>query len=155
MTCANRHIPTPDPDKSRDVLEENVLLSLIRAHAHIQDQHHQVFREHGLTAQQYNVLRILHVRGQHGLCSSEISALMTTRVPDMTRLLDRMERDGLLERQRSEADRRMVKVFLHSKGRELCQKLDQPLVMSSQQLLAHLSREQQLQLQSLLDSLYR
>ncbi|MBF2054999.1 MAG: MarR family transcriptional regulator [Candidatus Sericytochromatia bacterium] len=154
MPCANRHIPTPHPERVRDVREENVILSLIKAYGHLQTVHHAVFREHGITAQQYNVLRILYVRGEQGLCSAEIAPLMTTRVPDMTRLLDRMARDGLLERVRSEDDRRMVKVFLCDKGRQICMQVDQPLVDSSREALKKLAPAEQNALKALLDKIY-
>lgn len=153
MSCANRHIPEADPERSRDVLEENVLLSLAKAYNHIHEHHLKLFKEFGITPQQYNVLRILHVRGANGLCNSEISDLMTTRVPDITRLIDRMERDQLLKRVRSEADRRMVSIFLLDKGREICTQLDTPLVEHSRSLLAHFTESEQQLLKQLLDKM--
>lgn len=153
MYCATRQIPDPDPDRNRDVLAENVVLSMMKAHNFLQEQHLRLFKNYGITAQQYNVLRILFVRGENGLCNSDISALMVTRVPDMTRLIDRMERVGLLKRIRSEDDRRMVAIYLLDKGRDLCQRIDKPLLDSQFKCMNKLTEDEQKQLQILLDKL--
>lgn len=155
MSCANRQISTAQSERSRDVLAENTILSLIKAHNYIQEQHLQLFKRFGITPQQYNVLRILYVRGEQGLCNSEIANLMITRVPDMTRLIDRMERDQLLKRVRSENDRRMVSIFLLERGRELCEAVDNPLLETVERLMSKLSPAEQEQLLALLERVYR
>src|SRR5580765_6665959 len=78
-----------------------------------------------LTLHQYNVLRIL--RGSHpaGLPSGEIASRMVTRDPDITRLVDRLERRGLVMRLRGREDRRVVQVQITANGLELLRSLDQ------------------------------
>lgn len=79
----------------------------------------------GLTAVQYNVLRILRGAGEQGRTCSEIGERLITRDPDVTRLLDRMEQRGWLERRRSSDDRRVVRAHLSPEGRSLVDGLDQ------------------------------
>lgn len=153
MPSQPRSLPPVDPARVRDIPEESVILSLIKAYNHVQTEQLKLFKRFELTPQQYNVLRILYVRGEQGLCNTDIASLMVTRVPDMTRLIDRMARDGLLERRRSEFDRRMVKIHLLPRGRERCQRIDAPLVKMTQDLMKHYSREEQSQLKRLLDKL--
>ena len=77
----------------------------------------QLLKPHGLTGTQYNVLRILNGAGPEGLCGTDIGARMVSRVPDMTRLLDRMAEAGLLVRERDPEQRRLVRATLTDAGR--------------------------------------
>jgi DNA-binding MarR family transcriptional regulator len=81
----------------------------------------------GLTAAQYNVLRILRGAGRTGLACREIGERMISRDPDITRLLDRMEKRGLITRERQSDDRRVVKTCVTAKGLEILKTLDQPI----------------------------
>ena len=85
----------------------------------------------GITAQQYNVLRILRGSEPHGLSRNELRDRMLTRMPDVTRLLDRMEEAGLVERVRGEEDRRLVTTQITKSALELLAKLD-PVVAADQ-----------------------
>jgi DNA-binding MarR family transcriptional regulator len=89
-------------------LEQEAFLSLGRTWASLEHELGEVLRDHGITPTQYNVLRILQGAGAKGLCRSEIMDRMITRVPDATRLLDRMETAGLIARARDAEDRRFV-----------------------------------------------
>ena len=84
-----------------------------------------------LTGPQYNVLRILRgaerSNGGMGLPCSEIGARMVTRDPDMTRLLDRIEKRGLVARARDEQDRRVVNVRITAEGQRVLKSLDRPV----------------------------
>jgi DNA-binding MarR family transcriptional regulator len=82
---------------------------------------------HELTLQQYNVLRILRGAGAAGLPTLEIGARMIERTPGITRLLDRLEAKGLVERERSAADRRQVLCRLAPAGDKLLARLDKPV----------------------------
>ena len=75
-------------------------------------QAEQVIKTAGLTAAQYNVLRILRGAGPAGLACREIGERMISRDPDITRLLDRMEKRNLITRKRQSDDRRVVKTFV-------------------------------------------
>ena len=99
-------------------------VSLIRAGAMLRDDMEQMLKPHGLTDQQYNVLRILRGAGAGGLCRNEIRDRMLNRSSDMTRLLDRMEAAGLVQRSREVEDRRMVLTRITDHGLSLLASLD-------------------------------
>ena len=104
-----------------------------------------------LTTQQYNALRIL--RGSHPtkLSCGEISERMIDRDPDVTRLVDRLAKRGLVTRSRSRQDRRVVEVGITEKGLALVKSLDEHVLRLPKALLGHLGPERVQQLKSLLD----
>jgi DNA-binding MarR family transcriptional regulator len=87
----------------------------------------RVVKSTGLTSAQYNVLRILRGAGREGLACREIGERMISRDPDITRLLDRMEKHELITRERQSDDRRVVKTFVTPAGLQLLKTLDQPV----------------------------
>jgi DNA-binding MarR family transcriptional regulator len=100
-------------------------LSVVRTAAVIQDDVERFLKPYGITGTQYNVLRILRGAEPNGLCRNEVRDRMLTRMPDMTRLLDRMEEAGLVVRTRGERDdRRMVLTRISTQGRKLLADLD-------------------------------
>lgn len=136
--------------RSRDILAENLYVQLIKTQEKLQSAPLQLMRKFGITPQQYNVLRVLYVRGEFGLSPSEIIPYMINRVPDMTRLLDRLERDKFIRRERSETDRRKIKVYLNHEGEKLCEELDQPLIKTVQEVFNCLDPQEQRTLYQLL-----
>ena len=94
-------------------LEQEVYLSILRTASELSYAVDQFFRPFGITSSQYNVLRILRGAGVDGLCRNEISERMVTATPDMSRLLDRMEKAGWVTRERAEGDRRQVSTLHH------------------------------------------
>lgn len=86
-----------------------------------------VLKRHGITSTQYNVLRILRGAGQRGLHCGGIAERMITAEPDITRLLMRIERLGLLVRQRDVADRRKVTAIATERGLQLLDEVKAPL----------------------------
>jgi DNA-binding MarR family transcriptional regulator len=99
----------------------------------------QLLKEENLSATQYNVLRIL--RGSpDGLPCGEIANRMITRDPDVTRLLDRMEKRGLISRTRDGQDRRTVIGKITPKGLKLLARLDEPIQEMHRKQLGHLGR---------------
>ena len=74
---------------------EEAMLNIVRTASLLIDEGSQLFKPHGITAAQYNVLRILKGSEEAGLCRNEVRDRMLTRMPDMTRMLDRMEEAGL------------------------------------------------------------
>ena len=94
-------------------------LSLLRTAALLEHQVGEVLKADGITLTQYNVLRILRGAGAQGLCGREIGERMVSPVPDVSRLLDRMEDTGLIRRVRDEADRRHVTARITRKGLDL------------------------------------
>lgn len=102
-------------------------IRLMKAVTGLQDADHALFKAHGLSAPQYNVLRILRGAGPDGLRCQEISERMVRRVPDITRLLDRLVDKRLVARERSETDRRVVISRIASPGLALLAEIDGPL----------------------------
>jgi DNA-binding MarR family transcriptional regulator len=107
-------------------LEQEVYLSHLRTTSELSHAVDQFFRPFGITSSQYNVLRILRGAGADGLCRNEISERMVTATPDMSRLLDRMEKAGWVTRERAEDDRRQVSTYITKSGMELLAKLETP-----------------------------
>jgi len=87
----------------------------------------QLVKSSGLTGAQYNVLRILRGAEPHGLACRAIAERMISHDPDMTRLLDRMEKRGLITRVRDTTDRRVVLTRITSQGLSILKTLDQPV----------------------------
>ena len=100
----------------------------------------EILKAEGLSPNQYNVLRIL--RGSpDGLPCGEIGNRMITRDPDITRLLDRLEKRELIVRSRDARDRRMVMAAITPTGMELLAGLDEPVREVHRRQLGHLGRE--------------
>ena len=108
-------------------LGEEAAVSLARTWALFDHAGEELMAKYGITQTQYNVLRILRGAGPAGLCRSEIGERMISRVPDVTRLLDRMEAAGLVERERGDEDRRFVTARITREGLKMLTRLDQPL----------------------------
>jgi DNA-binding MarR family transcriptional regulator len=94
--------------------------------------------EFGITPLQYNVLRILYVRDAvgEGLPIGTIGGALLTATPDVSRLIDRLEKLGYLERVRKEDDRRVVRVRLTKQGFDMVEKIHRPLIAHHNALLA-------------------
>jgi DNA-binding MarR family transcriptional regulator len=105
--------------------------------------------QHDLSPNQYNVLRIL--RGTpDGLLCGEIAVRMISRDPDITRLLDRLEKRGLIGRCREDPDRRKVLVRIAPEGLSLLKSLDQPVCDLHRRQIGHLGRRKLADLAALL-----
>ena len=118
--------------------DQDLFVTIQRAADHLMQEPQALLKEHGLSAQQYNVLRIL--RGASGsLNCTEIAGRMINRDPDITRLLDRMESRGWIERTRDSGDRRVVLASITPAGLELLAVLDAPILACHQGQFAGLS----------------
>ena len=131
-------------------LQQEAHLSVVRTASALTDQVEDLLKPYGISSTQYNVLRILRGAGDEGLCRNELRDRMLTRMPDMTRLLDRMEEAGLVTRARERDDRRMVLTRITARGLELLGELDRPVTELHRDQLARLTDEQ---LRSLIDLL--
>jgi DNA-binding MarR family transcriptional regulator len=123
---------------SSSSLEEQAFVSLQRTADQLGWAVAEMLKGHGLSPTQYNALRILRGAGPQGLACSEIGARMINHDPDITRLVDRLERRGLVERGREHKDRRVITTRIAEAGLELLQALDQPIAEFHRQLLGHL-----------------
>ena len=122
-----------------ETVEQEAALGVLRTSDQLQIRFARLFRDHGLTSAQYNILRIL--RGEGGpLPILEIAARMVTIVPGITGLVDRLEQAELARRRRCEEDRRVVFVEITAKGLELLTQLDEPVVSLHKALLAGLTK---------------
>jgi DNA-binding MarR family transcriptional regulator len=108
-------------------LEDQAFVTLQKAADALSQQAEQLLKAQGLTGAQYNVLRILRGAEPNGLACSDIGERMISHDPDMTRLLDRMEKRALITRQRQKDDRRVVKTRASSEGLDLLKLLDHPV----------------------------
>jgi DNA-binding MarR family transcriptional regulator len=133
-----------------DSLEQEVLLNLLRTADALAAQLEPLLRQAGVSATQYNALRILRGAGEEGLPCGEVSQRMITREPDITRLLDRLERRGLISRCRGVADRRVVRAKITRQGLDVLAQLDAPLQAAHREQFAHMDRQK---LQTLLQLL--
>jgi len=109
-----------------------------------------IIEPHGITVQQYNVLRILRGAGSEGLLTLTIADRMIERAPGITRMIDRLEAKGLVARERCTKDRRCVYCRIKAKGLALLKRLDEPVEEGNQAAFAALSPQEQAQLGKLL-----
>ena len=109
------------PFKSR---AQEAYLSIQRTAAVLEHAFEAALRPSGITATQYNVLRILRGAEPEGLCRNEIGERLVRRVPDVTRLLDRLERMGLIARARGARDRRYVTTRITTAGLKVLDELE-------------------------------
>ena len=104
-------------------LEHEAILGLLRTAAIVEHATDEALRPYGLTGTQFNVLRILKGADPDGLCGKEVGERMINRVPDVPRLLDRLEKAELISRLRDREDRREVSARITAKGRELVEEI--------------------------------
>ncbi len=134
-------------------LEEALLLSLLMCSQRMSEQLHRILKTENLSDVQYNILRILRGAGEEGRSCGQISERLVTRVPDVTRLLDRLEARELVRRERSSSDRRVVLSYATPRALTLLEKLD-PLVSSGiRRSMEHLDEKQRLNLLASLERL--
>ena len=124
--------------KPFESLEQEAGLSIKRTAAEMDYRVSEVLKPSGITATQYNALRILRGAGKAGLCRNEIRDRLIARVPDATRLLDRMEEMGLVVRAREGDDRRYVTTRITKRGLDLLEGLNDRLVALGKEQLGHL-----------------
>jgi DNA-binding MarR family transcriptional regulator len=135
----------PFPRRSSEAL-----LSVLRTAALLEHRVNEVLRPHGITELQYNVLRILRGAGPDGWCGREISERLVSKVPDVSRLLDRMEGMQLLRRERDASDRRHVTARITPRGLRVLDEATPELEAFERERFGHLDAEQ---LQQVIDGL--
>ncbi len=120
-------------------LEDQLFVALLKASDSLASQADQLIKANGLTSAQYNVLRILRGAGPEGLPCNTIAERMISRDPDMTRLLDRMEKRDVIARERQKEDRRVVKARITDEGLKLLKKMDAPIRELHKSQFAHMT----------------
>jgi DNA-binding MarR family transcriptional regulator len=120
--------------------EQEALLSIARTAALLDHATAEALKPYGLTPTQYNALRILRGAGADGLYRNEVRDRLVARVPDATRLLDRLADMGLVVRSREGEDRRFVRARITSAGLDLLRPLDSVVRSLHREQLGHLNR---------------
>ncbi len=133
-------------------LDQEVLLNILRTNDQLQIRLERLFRQFDLTPSQYNVLRILRGEGKP-LPITEIADRTITLVPGMTGVIDRLERAGLVKRDRSSADRRVIFVEITPQGLAVLTKLDKPLLKLHTQMIGGLNRTEKQDIIRLMEGL--
>jgi DNA-binding MarR family transcriptional regulator len=118
--------------------EQEAMLSVASTAARLDHEMIDVLKPHGLTPTQFNALRILRGAGPEGLCRNEVRDRLIARVPDATRLLDRLEETGLVVRGREGEDRRFVRARITRRGLDLLAGLDDVVIDLHRRQLGHL-----------------
>ena len=108
-------------------IRQEAYLNLVRTHEELAGQFARLFKQHGVSAPQYNVLRILRGEGKP-MQIYQISERMVSPQTDISRLIDRLKGSGLIDRVRCEEDRRVAWVTLTKNGKTLLKKLDRPVM---------------------------
>jgi DNA-binding MarR family transcriptional regulator len=129
-----------------------VAVSILRTAAVIERYFNKVTAPHGITIQQYNVLRILRGAGEEGLPTLAIRDRMVHEAPGITRLVDKLAQAGHVRRDRSSPDRRQVFCYITPKGLELLEALHASIEAADDASVAMLAEGDQRQLVQLLDA---
>jgi len=123
-------------------LEDEALVALQRTADRLHWRLSEMLKEHGLSPTQYNALRILRGAGDEGRACSEIAERMINRDPDITRLVDRLERRGLAQRSREGRDRRVITTRITPAGLKLLEALDRPIEEFNRKMMGPLGEQQ-------------
>ncbi|HEV3164044.1 MAG TPA: MarR family transcriptional regulator [Isosphaeraceae bacterium] len=137
-----------------DSLEQEAMLNLLRTNDLLHIRFTRLFRRHGITPSQYNILRILRGEGMPLPCL-DIAARLVAVVPGITGLIDRLETLGLVKRARCEVDRRVIHVAATPKALGLLSRLDEPVLTLHKELVGHMSRRELKELIRLLEKARR
>lgn len=135
-----------------DALEREAYLNLWRTLSLLDQRINRLMRPHKLTKVSYNILRILRGAGDTGCTGTEIASMLVADVPDMARLIDRLEKLSYIRRGRIDEDRRRVRNFLTQKGSSVLDAIERPLLELHQ---VHFSGLQTEELRTLIDLLSR
>jgi DNA-binding MarR family transcriptional regulator len=134
--------PQPRPARTRrrfDSPEQEAFLSLWRTYDRLRALEEELFGRYGLTPQQYNALRLLRSQHPKPIRTLDLAGRLVSRAPDITRLLDKLERRGLVRRDRPADNRRVVRVAITAAGRALLRELREPVRRCHARQLGHLS----------------
>jgi DNA-binding MarR family transcriptional regulator len=122
--------------------QQDAVVSILRTANYLRRFSSPVFDQHGITSQQFNVLRILRGAGLSGLPTLDIAEEMIEQAPGITRLLDRLERKKLVRRERPSDNRRQVLCYITKAGLDLLQELDTPVMSQDKRALHRLDESE-------------
>jgi len=124
--------------------------AVLKAAEDLQRGFAELLKAHDLSPSQYNVLRILRGAGEAGLACGEVVDRLIRHDPDITRLLDRLEKRGLVQRVREKSDRRVVRTSITKAGLAMLANLDAPVDELHDRQLGHMTTQQLLSLSKML-----
>ena len=127
------------------------MVALLRAADRVRRRAARIVEPHGITLQQYNVLRILESAKEDGVPTLEVGARMIEETPGVTRLLDRLEAKAYIRRQRCPRDCRQHLCWLSSDGARLLERLAPAMAAGHERVLEHFDIDARQQLMALLD----
>jgi DNA-binding MarR family transcriptional regulator len=130
------------PIRRFDSPQQEAFLSLWRTYDRLRALEDELFSRHDLTAQQYNALRLLKAARPKKLPTLHLASRLVSRAPDVTRLLDKLDVRGLIERERPAENRRVVHVGITEAGIELLNSLADEVRDCHERQLGHLSPEE-------------
>lgn len=133
-------------------LGHEAIVEMLRTTDVVRRLYEDLFEAHGITLQQYNVLRILRGAGAEGLPTLSIRERMLQRTPGVTRLIDRLEARGWVNRETPKSDRRQVVCRITPRGLKMLKRLDEPVAEVDQATVEVLSEKDQRTLIRLLDA---
>jgi len=134
-----------------DSLEQEAYLQLWRTYDRLREIDERVFAGHGISAQQYNALRVLRSVHPAGLATAVLGGRLVSRAPDMTRLLDKLEERGLVRRRRRADNRRVVEAWITAAGIAVVKRLSTAVRQCGRDQLGHLDAASLRQLVALLE----
>jgi DNA-binding MarR family transcriptional regulator len=135
-----------------DSLEQEVFLSLWRTYDRLRALEEELFGRHDLTPQQYNALRLLASAQPDKLRTLDLAGRLVSRAPDITRLLDKLEQRGFIDRDRPADNRRVVRVGITVAGLALLGELSESLRACHVRQLGHMTQKQLKELAALLNT---
>ena len=125
-----------------DSVQQEAYLAIWRTYDRLRAIEEALFSEWNLSAQQYNVLRILESSSPDKIPTLSLTKRLISRAPDITRMLDRLEQNEWIERERSAEDRRTVLVGITTEGLRILKELQRPLAQCHQKQVGHLSAKE-------------
>jgi DNA-binding MarR family transcriptional regulator len=133
-----------------DSLEQEVFLNLWRSYDRLRALEEELFSRYDLTPQQYNALRLLRSAHPNFVHTLALASQLVSRAADITRLLDKLEERGLIERDRPIDNRRVVRIGITAAGLALLRQLREPIRQCHCRQLGHLSGKELKELIALL-----
>ena len=148
---ASRPAQSGSSKRRFDSVEQAAFLNLWRTYDLLKADEDRLFGAHDLSAQQYNTLRLLRAVHPKRVPTLELGSRLVSRAPDMTRLLDRLEARGLIDRERLSENRRVVLIGITPAGVELLDSLADPVRQCHAQQLGHMTPQELATLNRLLN----
>lgn len=132
----------PARPKKFDSPRQEAYLNLWRTYDRLRLLEDELFASFGLTAQQYNALRVLRGHHPEGIHTLDLGRRLVSRTPDITRLLDKLEEQAWISRERPRENRRVVLIKVTETGLSLLKKMDPEVLRCSEQQLGHFNESQ-------------